>query len=96
MFRIPKITPKSRLHRWLGWVVITVEVGAFTVGFGAAKLGNSARVFGLLGMQPRPAIDELLIGVTFLIVGILILGWGWLLWRKMEREPADEPSDGAE
>jgi uncharacterized membrane protein len=63
-----------------GWLeVLTVAAGVVVVVLGAAAL---------TGFLPDPIRDAILNGPV--IIGVLIVGTGWLLWRISRGRPADD------
>jgi hypothetical protein len=62
-----------------GWLeVLTVAGGVVVVVLGAAAQ---------TGFQPGPIRDPILNGPE--IIGVLIVGTGWLLWRISRGRPVD-------
>lgn len=63
-----------------GWLeVLTVAAGVVVIVLGAAAL---------TGFLPGPIRDAILDGPV--IIGVLIVGTGWLLWRISRGRPADD------
>ena len=63
-----------------GWLeVLTVAAGVVVIVLGAAAL---------TGFLPAPIRDAILDGPV--IIGVLIVGTGWLLWRISRGRPADD------
>ena len=63
-----------------GWLeVLSVAAGVVVVVVGAAAL---------TGFLPGPVRDAILNGPV--MIGVLILGTGWLLWRISRGRPVDD------
>ena len=63
-----------------GWLeVLTVAAGVVVVVLGAAAL---------TGFLPDPIRDMILDGPV--MIGVLIVGTGWLLWRISRGRPVDD------
>ncbi len=63
-----------------GWLeVLTVAAGVVVVVLGAAAL---------TGFLPGPIREAILNGPV--IIGVLIVGTGWLLWRISRGRPVDD------
>jgi uncharacterized membrane protein len=63
-----------------GWFeVLTVAAGVVVIVLGAAAL---------TGFLPSPIREAILNGPF--IIGVLVVGTGWLLWRISRGRPADD------
>ena len=63
-----------------GWIeVLTLAAGVVVVVLGAAAL---------TGFLPGPIREAILNGPV--IIGVLIVGTGWLLWRISRGRPVDD------
>ncbi len=63
-----------------GWLeVLTVAAGVVVVVVGAAAL---------TGLLPTPVREAILDGPV--MIGVLLVGTGWLLWRISRGQPVDD------